>query len=400
MRDLKDWSKQLKKYSLVSFCILLNISTLVASEDYLSQTKKDLLNYSYEKSIEDSKALKNDWINPVTYSYIYSDTENYDTTKSFISISQPIFKSGGIYSAIKYANSFKNQTNTNIDIEKKELIKQTITLLFQIKKINITINKQKLLIANSSLDVQRKKEQVLNGILDTSFLDNSILELNANQNTLIDLEYEKDTLINNLSILSDKKYEELELPQLSVTNNVDYLNNNIYILQAKDEINSSYWLKNMTISSYLPTVNFTADYTKYHDTDNNPSVIDEEIQNVGFNITIPLDVKFSYKIQSSKIEYLQNKAALADKKQQEKSIFQNSIAKINSLDKKIFIAKNDIQLYDSLVTQIQEQLNVGMKTQSDLDTIQNSQKIKKLEIKSLDVDKQLEMLELYSRMKI
>lgn len=400
MKDLKDWSMQLKKYSLICFCILFNIHTLNAEDNYLSQTKQDLLNYSYEKSIEDSKALKNDWINPIKYSYIYTDTETYDTTKSFISISQPIFKSGGIFSAIKYANSVKNQTNTNIDIEKKELIKQTITLLFQIKKIIITINKQKLLISNSTLDVQRKKEQVLNGILDTSFLDNSILELNANQNTLIDLEYEKDTLINNLSILSDKKYEELELPQLSITTNDYYLNNNIYINQAKDDINTSYWLKNMMISSYLPTVNVTADYTKYHDTDNNPSITDEDIQNVGFNITIPLDIKFSYKIQSTKIAYLKNKAALADKEQQEKSIFQNSIAKIKSLEKKIAIAKNDIQLYDSLVTQIQEQLNVGMKTQSDLDTIQNSQNIKKLEIKSLDVDKQLEMLEIYSRMKI
>jgi len=399
MKDLKDWRKLLKKYNLIPLAILLSFNTMIANEEYLSQTKQDLLNYSYDKAIEDSTALKNDWINPITYSYIYADTNTYDTTKSFISISQPIFRSGGIYSAIKYAKSVKNQTYVNIDVEKKELIKQTITLLFQIKNINISIEKQKLLVLNSTLDVQRKKEQVLNGILDTSFLDNAILAANVNQNSLIDLEYEKHTLINNLSVLSDKPYQELKLPQLKLIDNKEYLNNNLYINQANDEINSSYWLKNMTISSYLPTVNFTADYTKYHDMDNN-SALDEETHNLGLNITIPLDIKFSNKIESSKITYLQNKAALEDQKQQEQAIFQNSIAKIESLDKKILIAKNDIELYDSLVTQIQEQLNVGMKTQSDLDTIQNSQKIKILEIKSLDIEKQLELLEVYSRMKI
>ncbi|MDB4257304.1 TolC family protein, partial [Arcobacteraceae bacterium] len=97
-----------------------------------------------------------------------------------ISISQPIFKSGGIYYAIKYAHSFSTQRNTSIDIQKKELIKQTINLLFQIQQINITIKKQKLLIKNSLIDVKWKKEQVLNCILDTSFLDNSILDLNGN----------------------------------------------------------------------------------------------------------------------------------------------------------------------------------------------------------------------------
>jgi len=382
-----------------SFILISTISTLSANENYLSQTKEDVLNYSYDKAKEDSNKLKNDWINPITYQYIYSDTETYDTQKSYISISQPIFKSGGIYYAIKYAKSVRDQTNIGIDVQRKELIKQTINLLYQIKNIDITISKQKLLIQNAKLDITRKKEQVLNGILDTSFLDNSILDSNAKQNTLIDLEYQRRTYVNNLTTFSDKKYEELELPVFTIANNEDFLNNNIYIQQAKDEINSSYWLKNMVTSNYLPTVNFTADYTKYHDTDNQSSLNDEST-NYGFNITIPLDVKYSNTIQSAKIEYLQNKTLLQEKEEEEKVLFNNVNAKLDSLDKKIEIAKSDIQLYDSLVTQIKEQLDVGMKTKSDLETIQNSRNIKTLEIKSLKVDKQIELLEIYSRIQI
>jgi len=398
MKGLNDWSKLLKQFSLLLLLLSTSLYALDSDNNYLSQTKQDILNYSYEKADQDSKKLKNDWINPITYQYIYSNTEDYDTTRSMINISQPIFKSGGIYSAIKYANSIHNQTNSGIDVQRKELIKQTVNVLFQIKQIDITLNKQKLLVTNALLDVTRKKEQVLNGILDTSFLDNAILDLNTNQNSLIDLEYQRELLINDLSLLSDKKYKELELPILQMINNDDFITNNIYIKQAKNTIDSSYWLKNMTISSYLPTVNLTADYTKYHETDQNPNVSKNGEETYGFNITIPLDIKFSYNIQSSKIEYLKNKAALQDKKREEEMIFNNSAAKIESLNKKIMIAKSDINLYDSLVTQIKEQLDVGMKTPSDLETIQNSQKIKILEIESLNIDKQLELLEVYYRM--
>ena len=400
IKDLRDWNKQLKKSNLLFLIFIGAISVVNANENYLSKTKEDILQFSYDKAMEDSNKLKNDWINPITYKYIYSNTETYDTQKSFISISQPIFKSGGIYYAIKYAKSVQNQTNTGINLQKKELIKQTINLLFQIKKIDVSISKQNLMIQNAKLDVERKKEQVLNGILDTSFLDNAILDANSKQNTLIDLEYQRTIYVSNLSTFSDKKYEEMKLPVLTLSQDDQFLEKNIYIKQAQDEINTSYWFKNMVSSNYLPTINFTADYTKYHDTDNNPSLTKDGTQNYGFNITIPLDIKYSNTIESAKLEYLQNKATLQDKKKEEKVLFDNVNSKIISLDKKMIIAKNDIELYDSLVTQIKEQLDVGMKTQSDVETIQNSRKIKTLEIESLKIDKQIELLEIYSRIEI
>lgn len=243
-------------------------TSLIANDDILSPLKKDILNYSYEKAKEDSSKLKKDWINPITYKYIYNkDNDSYKTQKSFISINQPIFKSGGIYSAIKYANAIESYSSTSVDVQKKELVKQALNLLFQIHKIDVSIQKQKLLIQNAKLDIIRKKEQVLNGILDTSFLDNAILDSNAKRNSLIDLEYQKKTLINNFSNISNKPFDKFELPKFTLKKKDDFLKENIYIKQSKEDIQSSYWLKNMTTSQYLPTVNFTADYTKYHETD-------------------------------------------------------------------------------------------------------------------------------------
>ena len=386
----------MNKFHIFLSSILFVQIGLNGDDNILSKTKESYLEQSYKKAKEDSSKLKNDWINPITYKYIYNKGEDYTTSKSYIGISQPIFKSGGIYYAIKYASSMEEYSKTAIDNQKKELIKQVVDLLFEIKNIDISIEKQKLLIANSNLEVQRKKEQVLNGILDTSFLDNAILDANMKKNTLIDLEYKRVTYINNLSLLSDKSYDQFDLPQLELVDYDNYLEKNIYIKNYNQDIKNSYWLKNMVSSNYLPTVNLTADYTKYHDRGGN-TLINEETKNIGFNITIPLDIKYSNTIESSKLEYLKKKTQLEDKQKEEENIYKLSLANIKSLDKKITIAKNDLELYDSLLTQMIEQAEVGMKTDSDVQTMLNSKKIKQLDIKSLEIQKQIAYLDIYSR---
>ena len=388
----------MKTYHKISFVCLILGSTLWAEQNnILSDNKNQILKYSYEKAMEDSKKLNKDWINPVTYKYVYNNGEYYDTHKSLISVSQPVFKSGGIFSAIKYAGSMDKYGRTTVDIQKKELIKQALNLLFEIKKNEITIEKQKLLVKNSELDIQRKKEQVLNGVLDTSFLDNAILDANTKKNTLIDLEYQKQSLINNLANFTDTPYDQLELPVFKLEDEKKFIDNNIYLKQQKEDIQNSYWLKSMVTSQYLPSVNFVADYTKYHEIDHNPSLTTDGTTNVGFNLTIPLDIRYSNDIQSSKISYLQKKLALQDMIIEESNLYKNSLSMIKSLDKKIDIAKQDVELYDSLLTQIKEQFDVGMKTAVDVETMENSKKIKALETKSLNIDKQMQLLEIYSR---
>lgn len=397
MKDLYDWRLQLKKFNTLILGGFLALG-VQANEDLIRDSKNTLLNYSYQKAIEDSSKLKKDWINSATYQYIYNNDGDYTTQKSYISISQPIFKSGGIYSAIKYANAMEKYTKTTIDNQRQELIKQIISLGYELKKLDITISKQKLLIANAKLDIARKKEQVLSGLLDTSFLDNAILDANTKQNSLIDLELQKATLENNLEKISSQSYDQLQLPTFNLVDEQKFLSNNIYIKQTNEDIQNSYWASRMTTANYLPTVNFVANYTKYHDTDNNPAfATDDSFSNVGFNITIPLDVKYSNTIESSKIAYLQKKATIEDQKNEQLQDYKTAIEKVKSLESKITIAKEDISLYDSLLVQMVEQKNVGMKTQTDVQTMENSKAIKELDLKSLDIDKQLALLEVYYR---
>jgi outer membrane protein TolC len=154
----------------------------------------------------------------------------------------------------------------------------------------------------------------------------------------------------------------------------------------------------MAISQYLPNVNLIANYNKYHDIDNNPKLREDGTSNIGLRITIPLDISFNNDIQSNKIDYLQKKLSLDDKIKEEMSLYKTSIANIESIDEKIKITKDDIKLYDSLLVQLQEQYQVGMKTLSDVQTMENSKKIKSLDIKTLELQKQIKLLDIYSRL--
>ena len=68
------------------------------------------------------------------------------------------------------------------------------------------------------------------------------------------------------------------------------------------------------------------------------------------------------------------------------------------IDERLQITKDDLDVYDSILKIINKEKDAQIKTQSDLDTLQNSQKIKSLDIKVYEIDKQLELLEMYVKL--
>lgn len=397
MKDLKGWKMGSVKFKLVSLLLICNSCILSADGSILSKDRTELFFLNEKQIEENSQKLKKDWINPITLKYIKNYDEIYDQSKSTISISQPIFKSGGIYQAIKYASSLQKYQNLDVESQKKAMIKEATNLLFQIYKTKAQIKKQKLLVQNADIEIQTKREQVLSGLLDTSTLDSTILDANVKKNALLDLEYQLDNIIISFSNLSDKPYDSLELPKFSIINKDHFLGNNIYVAKARADIDTKNWQSKMSISKYLPTINFTYDYTKYHDTDSNPAITDNSTTKYGFNLTIPLDTRTFNDIQSSKIEHLKSKTTLNTVRSEEENLLNSKLAKLDILDKKKIIAKDDVKLYDSLLSQMVELRDAGLKTDTDVQTLKNSMEIKSLDINIIELDKQIELLEIYAR---
>ncbi|MDD2291270.1 MAG: TolC family protein [Aliarcobacter sp.] len=376
----------------------LYAQTEAFDEKILSEKRLKNFDLTKEQIQEDSSKLKKDWINPITYQFSNNLGEDYKTQRSMISINQPIFQSGGIYQAIKYADNSYKYANLDLEKQKKELIKEALNLLFRIEKTNLNIQKAQYTLANAKIDVNRKKEQVLNGFLDASYLDDSLLTLNTTKHNLVDLKYQKEELINNFNNISSSDYTQFELPTFTIFSEKEFLENNINLKKIEADVDKKGNYSYMTMAKYLPSVNAYYNYSKYHDIDDNIKLTKENDQTFGVNITVPFDSRTYNDVQSKRIEYLKSKLNLENSVDDEKTFFKSKLQKIAMLEERLQITKDDLELYDSILKTINEEKIAQIKTQSDLDTLQNSQKIKSLDLKIYEIDKQLELLEIYVKL--
>ncbi|MGA1940622.1 TolC family protein [Arcobacter sp. YIC-310] len=381
-------------------CSLIGVNLLANSsfdEEILSDSRKKTFTLDEKQAKEDSAKLKKDWINPITLQYKKNLGDDYKGETSLISINQPIFQSGGIYQAIKYANSTYKYSNLQIQQQRKLLIKDALNLLFQIKKLDLNIQKTKLTLANAKIDVTRKKEQVLNGFLDSSFLDNALLTLNSSKHTLVDLKYQKQELINSFNNIAAGDYKQFKLPNFELISKKEFLEKNIELDKAKASIEKNKNYSYMTMARYLPSVNVFYNYSKTHYTDGKPKVGQTNEQTYGLSISMPLDSRAFNDIESKRIEYLKSKLNLKNKIDDEKSFFKTKIDKLNMLNERLKITKEDLDLYNSILKIIKEEKEAQIKTQSDYDTLKNSRDIKFLDEKIYKIDKQIILLDMYAK---
>ena len=205
-------------------------------------------------------------------------------------------------------------------------------------------------------------------------------------------------MINNFNNISSKEYTNFELPTFKLFDEKEFLDNNINLKKIEADVMKKGNYSYMTMAKYLPSVNAYYTYSKYHEIDDNPALDKDNTHTVGLTLNIPLDSRTFNDIQSKKIDYLKSKLNLENSKDDEKTFFKTKLDKLSMIDERLQITKDDLDVYDSILKIINEEKDAQIKTQSDLDTLQNSQKIKSLDIKVYEIDKQLELLEMYVKL--
>ena len=259
----------MRALNLLTLLSLLLSSSLLAEEAkdaeldaYISKNKKQQFSYDYEKNEAESSKLRDSWIAPLRLNYSYSISNPYSVDQknhnAAIKMDQPIFQSGGIYYGIKFANASKEYSDYSIDVAKRKMIKDAIALLMQIKQTDLKEKKQKLVMKNSEINLELKKDQYMSGQLDSGFLDNAVIERNFVIQTLYDIQTAKERLISSFKTLSDLNYENTTVPHLELLDSEEFLKYNIILKVADSQIQRDKYSKNVTIAKYLPRVSFTA----------------------------------------------------------------------------------------------------------------------------------------------
>jgi len=393
----------LKKLFLL--CSILTCVTLQADElgDILSENKALLFDYQFQTNELESDKLSRSWVNPVTLKYKKNYSTQFrdqtvDTGNFSIVVDQPIFRSGGIYYGIKYSQAQRDANIAEIKLQKRTMIGDAVSILFNLKKTKLEQKKMKYQIKNDKIDIRQKRDSYESGLLDSSFLDQAILKKSQDETTLLQLELNFMELQQRFSLLSDKNPAALKLPALTLISKENYRQENLELKRDQLRAEQSAYNVNVTWAKYLPTVSLQGQYI---DGDLNPlffnPTIQEKYYNYGFAVSMPLDINTFTDIEASKVEKLKAAVEVLDRKEtidEEYGWIYNSLS---ILDKKITLAEKDETVYKNLFKVTKNLAEAGEKTSLDSDIMYNSLQIRKIDQKIFKIDKQVHLLKLYVR---
>ncbi len=395
-------SSVLKK--LLSLCSLL-LLPLAADElgDILSQNKTLMFEYDLQRNELESDKLSKSWINPVRLRYNQNRTTQFPgktikTGNYSVSIDQPIFRSGGIYYAIKYADALRSANRADIVLQRRKMIGDAVSILFNLKKNVLQQEKMKLQIANDKIDIRQKRDSYNAGILDSSFLDQAILKKSQDEANLLELQLARLELKQRFSLLSDKKPEALTLPKLKLIDKAHYREGHLELKRDVERARESDYEVHITTAKYMPALSLQGQYI---DGDLNPlwatSGIKERYYNYGFSVSMPIDVNSFTDIESSKVAKLKAATQVLDRQETVNEEYDWITNSLHILDRKIALSKKDEKVYDNLYKLTKNLAKAGEKTSLDVAVMKNSRQIRRLDAKIYEIDKQLKLLQLYIR---
>ena len=385
----------------IAFLALCSSTLLLCDEkleNYISDTKKEQFRYDYQKNEAESSKLRDSWIAPLNLNYSYSKSNSYGgdvrvNEKTSITMDQPIFQSGGIYYGIKFAEASKIYADYSVDVAKRKLIKDAISLLMQIKQMDLKREKQNLLIKNAEISLAQKKEDYLSGQLDSGFLDSAIIERNQLIQALYDMQTNKERLISKFNAISDMDYKDAAVPSLKLLSQKEFLEENIVLTMSQSEIEKNRHFTDVTMAKYLPRVNFFAGYN--WDKSEISFQPNEDYYNVGFKANLPLDINSLRDMESSKVDYMKSKLVVEDRKRELRAIYEQVMQNIENFEKKKQLSVENRDIYERLLADTKQLFEAGYKAEFDVELMQNSVEIQKGDVTIYEIDKQLELLTLY-----
>ncbi|MBT8348797.1 MAG: TolC family protein [Sulfurovum sp.] len=391
---------------LFLLCSILVSSVIHADElgDILSENKELIFDYQFQSNELESDMLSKSWVNPVRVQYNKNYTTQFvDTTRITggfsIVIDQPIFRSGGIYYGIKYSQALRDANNAELTLQKRTMIGDAISILFNLKKTKLEQEKMKYQIRNDRIDIRQKRDSYESGLLDSSFLDQAILKKSQDETALLQMDLTLMELKQRFALLSDKNPDKLKLPALKLMSKSKYSEENLELKRDKLRAEQADYNQKVTWAKYLPTVSLQGQYT---DADLNPFFsenpdIKEKYYTYGFTISMPLDINSFSDIESSKVEKLRAAVEVLDRKDTVDEEYNWIYNSLGILDKKIVLAQKDEKVYKNLFRLTKNLADAGEKTSFDADIMHNSLQIRKIDQKIYKIDKQIQLLKLYVR---
>ncbi len=372
----------------------------------LSSEKQSILHQQQTKYESESEKLRTNWIAPInlnaSYTYDKSAMGNYHSDMKSVSatVSQDIFRSGGITYQIEYADA-KLQTNL-LTLQKQiaSLNQQLFTALLNVQKSLLQLEQSRLRLDNKETEIFIKRHLYNAGKADITELNNALMLKSSELKTYAATKYTLAEQRYEISKISDINPETFAIPRFKLVQKDEFLRQQFDVQYARSQSDTLEKLYDVTRSNYLPALALNAKlgYQNY-DPKELSGNYSGNTYNAGFSLSMPLFYNASSTIQEAKASYLQEAASLADKQRELDFAYGQSLEKIESYREYIAITANNFSLYDDLIQATQAGVNAGTKTGYDLKILKNSKRIEELEIKINEINIQIELAKLHFSLK-
>lgn len=367
----------------------------------LSPEKQSLVRHQQTINEAEHEKLRTNWIAPLNLSGSYSYDKSAggiesDTKRLSASISQDIFRSGGITYQISYADANRQVREIALDQEIAALNEQLFTALLTYHKKRYEREQSGKKIENHDIEIFIKKALYDAGKADITELNNALMNKSAELRNAASLEYDIARQRLEIAKLSDVDPDTYPLPLFTLVREEEYLENRLDLRHARAQAQSFEHLYRVSETSYLPSLalNAGAGYQEY-DPKTFSGGYEGDYYSVGATLSVPLTYNASATIQEARTTYLKQAAQTADTKRETAASYAQSLELIESYRRYIGITQRNLALYDDLISAAQAGADAGSKTGYDLQTVKNTKAIEEYTIKINELNIQLELAKLH-----
>lgn len=387
------------------FYIFLLLCTIVYAKDdeLLSQEKQKLLNEQKNEYEASSQKLKYNWIAPlnigVSYSYDKNANDIYsDIKKAGVSITQDIYRSGGIESQMAYANEYKNANSIKLKKDISSLNLELYTAILNYKKIECELEQSNIKLKNHDIEVFIKQKLYEAGKSDITELNNALMNKIVEQKTNTVLEYNLKNQRTQVSKISDIDPSSFEIGSFELVDEDEYIKNSLDILYNSSQSRTYAYLYDITQSNYLPSasINTQAGYMDYTPRGSSLSYgYNGGYYSAGIALNIPLSYNAAYAKEEARASYLKQVCIVNDNMREKKTLYKQSQNLIQSYKNQIDITQKNIKFYDEIIRVLEAEVSNGAKSKYDLETIKNTKAIEEYNIDINRLNVGLESAKLY-----
>lgn len=346
--------------------------------DILNETKKDILKLKEKQIKEESSSNRLDIYDKLNLQGSINKNQDGITSEDYsISLSQEIFNFGGIKQQLKYAEILEKHDLLSLQIDNGNDLKELFELVIDTKINSLNIKQNLLELENSKIEVRNKRSAYEQGEVDISDLNNAIISKNRLNDNIKQLELNHLANLNGIKKFTSKDYSKIDIPDLDPVPKKVFLERSSDINLEQLNINLNKSLYEMKKRDYLPSLKLNGSYGISDGSDK----VNEDYYNYGISVSMPLSLKSTSDIQSLKIKYLSSKKQLSDKLNELSLEYDTMMLKIKNFKERIDLASEDIELYSELLQLNKQEFEAGYKTADDVVTIENSKKIRELDLK-------------------